>query len=96
MSGYAVARLEDIEEIRDGLACRPVRHHFGLTSFGVNTWTGVAVGDRILNERAQRVGQLVLAKRELLAYVDLRRTPAEAYNEQLAVRRSHPVIRLIK
>jgi mannose-6-phosphate isomerase-like protein (cupin superfamily) len=50
MSGYAVARLEDIEQIRDGLACRPVRHHFGLTSFGVNTWTGVAVGDRILNE----------------------------------------------
>jgi len=50
MSGYAVARLEDIEEIRDGLACRPVRHHFGLTSFGVNTWTGVAVGDRILNQ----------------------------------------------
>ena len=50
MLGYAFARLEDIEEIHDGLACRPVRHHFGLTSFGVNTWTGVAVGDRILNE----------------------------------------------
>jgi mannose-6-phosphate isomerase-like protein (cupin superfamily) len=50
MSGYAVARLEDIQEIRDGLACRPVRHHFGLTSFGVNAWTGVAAGDRILNE----------------------------------------------
>ena len=50
MSGYAVARLEDIEEIGDGLPCRPVRHHFGLTSFGVNAWTGAAAGDRILNE----------------------------------------------
>lgn len=50
MSGYAVARLEEIPEIGDGLPCRPVRHHFGLTSFGVNAWTGAAAGDRILNE----------------------------------------------
>jgi tetratricopeptide repeat protein len=50
MSAHAVARLEEIPEISDGLSCRPVRHHFGLTSFGVNAWTGAAAGDRILNE----------------------------------------------
>ena len=27
-----------------------MRHHFGITSFGINAWTGDAVGDRILNE----------------------------------------------
>ena len=49
MGGYSVARLEEIPAISDGLSCRPVRHHFGLTSFGVNAWTGAAAGDRILN-----------------------------------------------
>ena len=29
---------------------RPVRHHFGITSFGVNAWTAPEVGDRIINE----------------------------------------------
>ena len=24
--------------------------HFGITSFGVNTWTGKSAGDRIINE----------------------------------------------
>jgi mannose-6-phosphate isomerase-like protein (cupin superfamily) len=50
MSGYAVASLEEIGEIDDGRApYRPVRHHFGIEAFGVNTWTGQA-GDRIVNE----------------------------------------------
>ena len=48
MTGYAVAGLGDIAEIGAGLPCRPVRHHFGITSFGINAWTGVGVGDRIL------------------------------------------------
>lgn len=48
---YEVARLEDIEEITDGREpWRPVRHHFGIGSFGVNAWTGHAAGDRIINE----------------------------------------------
>jgi len=48
---YSVARLDEIPVLGDGgIPCRPVRHHFGLTSFGVNAWTGVEVGDRILNE----------------------------------------------
>ena len=27
-----------------------MRHHFGITSFGINTWTGRKAGDRIINE----------------------------------------------
>jgi hypothetical protein len=51
MSGYAVAHLEEIDEIRDGRCPkRPVRHHFGITAFGVNAWTGREAGDRIINE----------------------------------------------
>jgi tetratricopeptide (TPR) repeat protein len=51
MSGYTIAHLDEIEEITDGRQpWRPVRHHFGITSFGVNTWTARAVGDRIINE----------------------------------------------
>jgi tetratricopeptide (TPR) repeat protein len=51
MSEYAVAHLNEIDEITDGRCpSRPVRHHFGITSFGVNAWTGREVGDRIINE----------------------------------------------
>ena len=50
MSGYTVARLDEIGEISDGRApWRPIRHHFGITSFGANTWSG-GPGDRIINE----------------------------------------------
>jgi hypothetical protein len=28
----------------------PIRHNFGITSFGVNAWTGREAGDRIINE----------------------------------------------
>ena len=51
MSGYTIAHLEEIDEISDGREpMRPVRHHFGITSFGVNAWTGHEAGDRIINE----------------------------------------------
>jgi tetratricopeptide (TPR) repeat protein len=51
MTGYAVARLDEIEELTDGREpFRPVRHHFGITSFGVNAWTASEAGDRIINE----------------------------------------------
>ena len=51
MSDYEVARLDEIDEISDGRCpWRPVRRHFGITSFGVNAWTGHAAGDRIINE----------------------------------------------
>jgi tetratricopeptide (TPR) repeat protein len=51
MTRYAVARLEDIEELTDGREpFRPVRHHFGITSFGATAWTARNAGDRIINE----------------------------------------------
>jgi quercetin dioxygenase-like cupin family protein len=51
MSKYAVAKLDEIDEITDGREpWRPVRHHLGITSFGVNAWTGKSTGDRIINE----------------------------------------------
>jgi tetratricopeptide (TPR) repeat protein len=51
MAEYAVAHLAEIDELSDRRCpFRPIRHHFGITSFGVNTWTGRAAGDRIINE----------------------------------------------
>lgn len=51
MSTYSVAHLDDIEEITDGREpWRPVRLHFGITAFGVNSWTAREVGDKIINE----------------------------------------------
>ena len=41
MAAWATARLDDIEEISDGrVPWRPVRHHFGIASFGINVFTG--------------------------------------------------------
>ena len=51
MSEFSVARIEEIDELSDGRCpFRPVRKHFGIMSFGVNTWTGRSAGDRIINE----------------------------------------------
>jgi tetratricopeptide (TPR) repeat protein len=51
MSGYAVAHLDEIEEVNDGRSpWRPIRHHFGITAFGINAWTARDAGDRIINE----------------------------------------------
>lgn len=51
MRTYAVARLDEIDEVDDGRApFRAVRHHFGITSFGVTAWTARDAGARIINE----------------------------------------------
>jgi len=51
VSGYAIAHMEEIDELDDGRQpWRPVRHHFGISSFGITAWTGREAGDRILNE----------------------------------------------
>ncbi len=51
MTRYAVGRLDEIDEVSDGRCpLRPVRHHFGITSFGVNAWSARDAGDRIINE----------------------------------------------
>src|SRR5437588_11933059 len=48
---YEIAHLDEIEEITDGRCpFRPVRHYFGISSFGANVWTGRAAGERIINE----------------------------------------------
>jgi mannose-6-phosphate isomerase-like protein (cupin superfamily) len=51
VSEYKVAKLDEIDEITDGrVPWRPVRHHLGVQSFGVNAFTGAKAGDRIINE----------------------------------------------
>jgi tetratricopeptide (TPR) repeat protein len=51
MARWQVSRLEEIDEVTDGRSpFRPVREHFGITTFGVNTWTAPEAGDRIINE----------------------------------------------
>jgi mannose-6-phosphate isomerase-like protein (cupin superfamily) len=58
MSGYAVAQIDEIDEISDGRCpWRPVRHHFGITSFGVNAFTGKNAGDRLINEHDESQDQ---------------------------------------
>jgi hypothetical protein len=43
--------LDEIDEFLDGsYRYRPVRHHFGINSFGVTAWVGNAAGDPIINE----------------------------------------------
>jgi len=53
MTGFAAARLEEIDELRGRTPFRPVRHHFGITTFGVNAMTAHADGDRLINEHEE-------------------------------------------
>jgi hypothetical protein len=51
MDGYAVADVGEILEVDDGRApMRAVRHHFGITAFGVNAWIAREAGARVINE----------------------------------------------
>jgi hypothetical protein len=51
MVQYAVSKLDDIDEFGDaGASYRPIRHHLGITAFGVTAWTGHAAGDVVINE----------------------------------------------
>ena len=50
-SSYQVVHLDEIDEMTDGRCpWRPIRHHLGITSFGVNAFTAANTGDRIINE----------------------------------------------
>jgi tetratricopeptide (TPR) repeat protein len=54
MAGFAVARLDDIDEIGDGRRpFRPVRLHFGIRTFGVTAVTAQSDGDRLVNEHEE-------------------------------------------
>ena len=52
MAAYTTAHVDDITELEAPGECpiRPVRHHLGITAFGVNAWTARAAGDRLVNE----------------------------------------------
>jgi len=58
VAAYSVTRFDAIDEIDDGRApYRPVRHHFGITSFGASSFTGRKTGDRIINEHSEEDDQ---------------------------------------
>jgi len=58
VAAYCVSRFDAIDEIDDGgVPYRPVRHHFGIASFGVNSFTGRKAGDRIINEHSEEDDQ---------------------------------------
>jgi len=60
VAAYCVSRfdaIDEIDEIDDGVPYRPVRHHFGIASFGVNSFTGRKAGDRIINEHSEEDDQ---------------------------------------
>ena len=51
MAEYATAKIEEVEEVSDGrVPMRPIRSHLGITSFGINAFTGREAGDRLINE----------------------------------------------
>lgn len=51
MTGFSVARLDEIGEVDDGRCpFRPVRQHFGITSFGITALTARSQNDRVINE----------------------------------------------
>jgi hypothetical protein len=58
MAHWAVDHIDDIRELQPAGECpiRPVRHHFGITAFGVNAWTAQAAGDRLINEHEEDPG----------------------------------------
>lgn len=55
MARNGVAQLQEIEELYDGRCpFRPIRHHFGITTFGVTSWTAAHAGDRLINQHDEK------------------------------------------
>jgi hypothetical protein len=51
VAAYAVGHLDGIEELADaGRFYRPIRHHLGVTAFGVTAWTAHGAGDVVVAE----------------------------------------------
>ena len=51
MATWKTGQIDAIDEITDGrVPWRPVRHHFGIESFGINVFSGKEAGDRLINE----------------------------------------------
>jgi tetratricopeptide (TPR) repeat protein len=54
MTSYSVTRLDEIDEIDGGQnTFRPVRHHFGISTFGVSASTARSDGDLLVKEHAE-------------------------------------------
>ncbi len=54
MTGFGVARVDEIDEIDDGRRpFRPVRLHFGIMAFGVTAVTARSDGERLITEHAE-------------------------------------------
>jgi tetratricopeptide (TPR) repeat protein len=52
MAEYVAAHLDDIDEFGDaGAYYRPIRHHLGVTAFGVTAWTAHMAGEVVINAR---------------------------------------------
>ena len=58
--GYGIARIDDLESFpipeQQGLTWRPVRRHFGISSFGVNGYTATEAGQRLVEEHREQDG----------------------------------------
>jgi hypothetical protein len=53
MATFSVAQLDEIAEVQGTTPFRPVRQHFGIMTFGVNTMTAHADGDRLIGEHEE-------------------------------------------
>jgi tetratricopeptide (TPR) repeat protein len=54
MSGYTVLHVDEIHEKDDGNSpLQAVRHHLGITGFGVNAWIARNAGDRMIPEHEE-------------------------------------------
>ena len=54
---FQVAHLDELERLpvdEEGLVWRPIRRHFGISSFGTNAYTAENAGDRVIEEHTER------------------------------------------
>ena len=73
MSCWPFAHLDEIEEFADaGCHYRPIRHHLGITAFGVTAWTARAAGDLVIKRTAA-------ATEDGTTIIALEGTPGKAY-----------------
>ena len=54
-TGWQVAEVNDVPPVKPDWpqTWKSIRHHFGITAFGINAWTAGDAGDRIINEHTQ-------------------------------------------
>jgi len=58
MAEFAVAHLDQIEEVGGSVPFRAVRKHFGIDTFGVNVMTAKAVGDAVVTDHTDNDDEL--------------------------------------